>query len=152
MEWLVARGIFGLGEKLDQVREGKVGEGKWGYQQKRQCVAVGRNNMNEVEPEGCLRSRDWYGCPKLRSLVEGFLLSPPGVLLKPVVLSARSRPPVSRSDSPEIDERLYLSLGLPPLIGRGFCALVRKASEFELLSRQVEISARDLSTVVSRSH
>lgn len=46
-----------------------------------------------------------------------------------------------QGDSPEINERLYLRLGLPPVLGRRLCALMRKTSQLQLLLRQVEISA-----------
>lgn len=45
---------------------------------------------------------------------------------------------------PEVNERLYLGLWLPPVLGRRLCALVGKTSQLQLLLRQVEVSARDL--------
>lgn len=46
-----------------------------------------------------------------------------------------------QDDLPEVNERLDLGLWLPPVLGRGLCALVRKTSQLQLLPRQVEISA-----------
>lgn len=46
-----------------------------------------------------------------------------------------------QDDLPKVNERLYLRLWLPPVLGRRLCALVRKASQLQLLLRQVEISA-----------
>lgn len=42
---------------------------------------------------------------------------------------------------PEVYERLYLRLWLPPVLGRRLRALVRETSQLQLLPRQVEISA-----------
>lgn len=49
-----------------------------------------------------------------------------------------------QDDLPEVDERLYLRLWLPPVLGRRLSALVRKTSQFELLPGKIEVSARDL--------
>lgn len=83
-------------------------------------------------------------------------MSPPRVLLEPMVESAKtqSTDPWSGASCllmingrciPEIDERLYLSLGLPPLLRWGICAFMRETSEFKLLPCEVEMSAGDLS-------
>lgn len=72
---------------------------------------------------------------------------PPVASARPISIShnpGNSTADDKQGDLPEVNERLYLRLRLPPVLGRRLCALVRKTSQLQLLPRQVQISARNL--------
>lgn len=54
VKWLMVGCIIRLGKQVDEVREGEVREGKRGYQQKWQGIALRGRNMNEVESQRSL--------------------------------------------------------------------------------------------------
>lgn len=63
---------------------------------------------------------------------------------RPICHNPSSSTAGEQCDLPEVNERLYLRLRLPPVLGRRLCALVRKTSQLQLLPGQVEVPARDL--------
>lgn len=47
---------------------------------------------------------------------------------------------------PVVDERLYLRLGLPPVLGVGLCHVVRQPGEFQLALGEFKIFLGNLRT------